>query len=163
MMHIDRTRTTSFLTILTLAFFILFSSGCAMLQGSEDETAYEPAPENAPYYPSGMVDIQIPGELSENREDSLYIDTASFIGGIKSFSGRVEINSLSDFFVTTMEKNGWKKVGNIQYKNVLLAFSKPNKTCMISIFDAAYGMKTKVYIYVTQDIESSTFQEGSLQ
>ena len=134
-----------------------------MFQGSEDVTAHEPSPENAPYYPSGVNDIQIPGELKEIRDNSLYINTASFVGGIKTFSGRVEINSLSDFFISTMQKNGWKKVGTIQYKNALLAFTKPNKTCMISIFEGAIGMKSKVYIYVTEDIEGASMREESFR
>ena len=163
MMLITRAKTISLTSLLSVILALLLLSGCSMFQGSEDETAHEPSPENAPYYPSWVNDIQIPGELKEIRDNSLYINTASFVGGIKTFSGRVEINSLSDFFISTMQKNGWKKVGDIQYRNVLLAFTKPNKTCMISIFEGSIGMKAKVYIYVTEDTEGASMREESFR
>lgn len=80
------------------------------------------------------------------------IKTESYAGGVMKFVGRVEVNSLADFFVNNMEKNNWKLVGSVKYKNVLLAFTKPNKTAMIMIMETELMRKTAVYIYVTDDI-----------
>ena len=113
----------------------------------------EPAiSENQPYYPTDFNDLLIPGELNWNRDKSMSIRTASFAGGILHFSGRVEINSLTDFFITGMTKDGWKMTGSVKQKSNLLIFTKKNKASMITISDSEFSMKTEVYVYITEDI-----------
>lgn len=142
---------------------LLLLSGCAELglggSGQElaaTETTTEPVLENQPYYPTEFKDLLIPSELTWNRQKSMVIKTDSFAGGVLNFSGRVDVNSLSDFFVKTMEKNNWKLAGSVKYRQVLLAFIKPNKTCTIVIADNDFGITTGVHIYITQDLANST-------
>ncbi|HIJ78028.1 MAG TPA: hypothetical protein HPP69_01790 [Deltaproteobacteria bacterium] len=114
--------------------------------------AAPPAQEAPPYYANEFADLLIPNELAWNREKSMVIRTESFAGGILNFSGNVDITSLTDFFTNTMVKSGWKIAGSAKYKNVLLAFVKPYKTCTITITDNGFGLKTDVYVYITEDI-----------
>lgn len=130
-------------------------SGCSALQSDSSDGSAAPSMSfnsNPPFYPAGIKDVQIPGELTSNRDETLYTNTDSYAGGILAFEGRVEINSLNDFFVAAMANNGWKMVSNVRYRNVLLAFVKSNKSCMIGIYEGKLGAKTRVYVHLTEDI-----------
>lgn len=144
----------SLLLLLTILFFL---SNCATLGlDNNDEVAKTTAPDavsgSQPYYPTDFKDLLIPAELTWNRDETMTIRTASFAGGILNFTGRVEVNSLSDFFIGSMAKNGWKLAGTIKSKNILLTFTKPHKTCMFKISETDFTMKTNVYVYITEDI-----------
>jgi len=162
--------TTFRLTFYLLALsFLLIMGGCAEMNfgGSSADEPPPPAPAAAPaatpatdsasassqpYYPTDFKDLLIPGELTWNRDKSMSIRTASFAGGILNFSGRVEVNSLTDFFIVSMVKDGWKLTGSVKQKSNLIVFTKPHKACMITISEGDFGIKTQVYAYVTEDI-----------
>jgi len=134
---------------------LLLLSGCATIMESgpgstSNGQAAETQPE--PYHPAAFKDLLIPSELTWIREKSMVIKTESFAGGVYLFTGKVEVNSLTDFFTTTMAQNGWKLAGSIQYKQVLLAFTKPGKTCTMMITEGDYSGKTDVNIYIADDI-----------
>jgi len=139
---------------LFLLFLILALSACSTLQSDGSESDQQSSG-MAPYIPSMVKDIQIPSELEFNRDDSMFINTASYEGGILSFKGRVEVESLADYFTASMQKNGWKLTGSVRYKNVLLAFVKPNKSCIIKISEPDLKWKTQVYIYYTEDLQTA--------
>lgn len=152
--HTEKITATFRHAVLGLALLSL--TGCAQL-GLGDSSSSESAPPaetaaNQPYSPSEFRDLIVPGELAWNRDKSMVIKTDSYAGGVLNFSGKVDINSLSDFFTKSMERNGWKMAGSIKYKQVLLAFIKPAKTCTITIADSEFGLKTEVNIYITEDI-----------
>lgn len=156
--------TFKFLPAILAAIALLFIlSGCAEMNLGGPTADVTPAPvptpdepaiaENQPYYPTDFNDLLIPGELTWNRDKSMSIRTASFAGGILHFSGRVEINSLTDFFLTSMTKDGWKMTGSVKQKSNLLVFSKKNKASMITISEGDFSLnKTEVYVYITEDI-----------
>lgn len=145
------------LVALCLLSALLLSACPAMnLPGNEEKggsSAAEPLPTNQPYYPTDFKDLLIPGELTWNRTDSMTIRTGTYAGGVLNFTGRVEVNSLTDFFLNTMVKNGWQMTGSVKSKDVLLAFVKQKSTCLIRIFEAGYGLKTSVVIYVTKTLD----------
>lgn len=159
--HFLRFSTTKQMLIATTALLLLLTGCSTMGSSKKDDQATiktdssRSIVENAPYYPTEFKDLLIPGELKWNRDKTMSIRTASYAGGILNFSGRVEINSLSDFFVQTMQKNGWKLNGTIKYKEILLAFTKPNKTCMLKISEGDFvSMSTEVFVYITDDISA---------
>jgi len=80
--------------------------------------------------------------------------TDSFKGGIHVFTGNVEISSLRDYIVASMRNHKWKMVGEASYNNVMLAFVKPNKTCMAVLSKGSAGVmwKTQANFYVTVDV-----------
>jgi len=99
-------------------------------------------------------DIELPLEMTLITDKSIAMRTDSFQGGIHSYSGRVQIGSLKDYLLTSMRNNNWKMVGEASYKNVMLAFTKPNKTCMIVLSEGVTGTlgKTQADFYVTVDV-----------
>lgn len=102
-------------------------------------------------------DIVLPSDLKWDSSESMAIKTASFSGGIYQYSGRVELVSLKDFIKTSMANNKWKLVGEASYESTMLAFTKPNKTCMITVSEGFGGFlgKTIVKLHVTYDLAAA--------
>ncbi|MFA6284242.1 MAG: hypothetical protein WCT30_05515 [Desulfurivibrionaceae bacterium] len=109
-----------------------------------------------PYRANEFSDILIPSEFDWDREKSMIVRTDSYAGGVLQYDGRVDITSAADFFVNNMPRNGWKLAGSTKYKNVLLAFIKPNKTCTIVLSENKLLMRTEIAIYVAEDISAGS-------
>lgn len=114
-------------------------------------------------------DIELPLEMKLLSDKSIAMRTDSFQGGIHSYSGRVQMGSLKDYILASMRNNKWKLVGEASYKNVMLAFTKPNKTCMVVLSEgvsAGLG-KTQADFYVTVDVaamnQMNKFQAPAIQ
>lgn len=140
----------------TCAFFL---GGCLPLdsdQGAADaghapasSAAAQKAVSSEPYNPTDFGDLLIPGELEWQREKSLSINTDSFTGGVLNFTGRVEVNSLTEFFINGMKKDGWTMIGSVKSENVLLAFVKDKGSCMVRIDEGGTLGRTEVNVYIT--------------
>ena len=102
-------------------------------------------------------DIELPIEMTLLSDKSIAMRTDSFQGGIHSYSGRVQIGSLKDYILASMRNNKWKLVGEASYKNVMLAFTKPNRTCMVVLSEGISGAlgKTQADFYVTVDVAAA--------
>jgi hypothetical protein len=140
-----------------VALLAMTMSGCtSSMYGSSNPSI---SPEMGPVanLVGNFEDIELPVDLKWNSEKSMAIRTDSFKGGILNYSGRVELSSLKDFIITSMENKKWKLVGEAQYKNVLLAFTKPNRTCMVVLDEGVGGSfgTTSVTLYVTVDIAAA--------
>lgn len=101
-------------------------------------------------------DIEIPVEMEVIK--SMAIRTDSFRGGVHETKGKVEIFSLRDYIVSAMSNNKWKLVGEANYEKIMLAFTKPNKTCMVMLQDsssAGFG-STYASFYVTADLAAAS-------
>ena len=125
---------------------LLLATGCSTTSGPVDQAGLPAVSGSA----GDLQDIELPIELTWDREESLTIKTESFNGGVWHYSGRVEPLSLKDYLVSAMQNNKWKLVGESTARDILLAFVKPNKTCMMVISDGTLG-KTKLTLYVTID------------
>ncbi len=136
-------------TCMTMLSLMIFYSGCA-------DTSYQTESElpSVSTIVEGNNDIELPSEMKWDGSKSMVIKTDSFQGGIHSYSGRVEINSLKAFIISSMRKNKWKHVGEASYKDYLLAFTKANKTCMVTLSETIGGSfgKTNAIFYVTVDV-----------
>jgi hypothetical protein len=97
-------------------------------------------------------DIEIPSDMKYNSKDSISIRTDSFRGGIIHYKGRVEVHSLKEYIIASMKKNKWKLAGEVSSQNVILAFTKPNKTCMMNIQSHGSMYDTTLTMYVTVDV-----------
>jgi hypothetical protein len=139
--------TKMYLAMLFLAIAVLPLTGCLDKTASIDgETGLPPVS----FYAGDLRDIELPVELEWERDKSMTIKTESFNGGIWHYEGRVEPISLKDFVVNAMHNNKWKLVGESTSHDILLAFVKPTKTCMIVISGSKMG-KTKLALSVTID------------
>ena len=100
-------------------------------------------------------DIELPAEMKYSNKNSMSIRTDSFRGGIIYYKGRVEIHSLKDYIITSMKKNKWKLAGEVSSRNVILAFTKPSKTCMMNIEPNNTLSDTTLTMYVTVDVTAA--------
>lgn len=141
-----RNKWVVFCLLIACALFVL--SGCA--EKTSTSQVDLPAISNTV---GNNPDIELPSDMKLDNDDSMAINTDSFRGGVLHYSGRVEINSLKDFIVASMENHHWKLVGEASYKRILLAFIKPNKTCMTIIKEGIGGSwgNTEVTLYLTVD------------
>ncbi|HHL33880.1 MAG TPA: hypothetical protein ENJ30_05890 [Desulfobulbaceae bacterium] len=141
--------------ILMILATLVLTSGCANTIGktqiSSDDSALPPVSGFA----DDIQDIVLPTDMEWQRDKSMTIKTESFRGGVWYYTGRVEVVSLKDFMINSMKDNKWKLVGEATSKDVMLAFVKPNKTCMMVIADEAFG-KTSLTLYVTIDKTAAT-------
>lgn len=100
-------------------------------------------------------DIELPSEMKYTTKGSMSIRTDSFRGGIIHYKGRVEMYSLKEFIIASMKKNKWKLAGEVSSQNVILAFTKPSKTCMMNIEPNGAMSDTTLTMYVTVDVNAA--------
>ncbi len=100
-------------------------------------------------------DIEIPVDMKYINKNSMSIRTDSFRGGIIHYKGRIEANSLKEYIVTSMKKNKWKLAGEVSSQDIILAFTKPHRTCMIQIKPNSSMSDTTLTMYVTVDLAAS--------
>lgn len=99
-----------------------------------------------------LQDIEIPSDMEWLHDQSTAIKTESFHGGIWKYGGKVEMVSLKKFMSDSMQNNKWKLVGEVSSDQILMAFVKPGKTCMIVISSGySYWDDTVLTLYVTID------------
>jgi len=136
------------ITVVLLIMAIVPMTGCT------SKTSVSPVDESGlpsvATFAGDLQDIELPTELEWDREKSMTIKTESFNGGIWQYAGRVDALSLKDYIISAMHNNKWKLVGESTARDILLAFVKPNKTCMMVIADSKVG-KTRLTLYVTVD------------
>ncbi len=144
------------LTLNALMFILvtatLLLAGCASSPMGSQDTVDPGAAALPPVsgFADDIQDIVLPADMEWNRKKSMTIKTESFRGGVWHYFGKVDVISLKDFMVSSMQDNKWKLVGEAASQNIMLAFVKPNKTCMMVIADASFG-KTELTLYVTID------------
>lgn len=136
-----------------LFLMINLLSGCA----SSRSTSSQPVKEDELNPVSTMVesygDIELPVEMVLDQDKSMGMRTESFQGGIHIYRGKVQLASLREYLIAAMRNHKWKLAGEASYENVMLAFTKPNKTCMVVLTEDANGFlgKTQANLYVTVD------------
>ena len=103
-------------------------------------------------------DIKLPIEMELDAKKSMALRTDSFKGGVSVYRGRVQISSLREYIISSMRNNKWKLVGEASYDSVMLAFTKPNKTCMVVLSESSAGAlgKTQANYYVTVDVAAAS-------
>ncbi len=146
--------------LVAVVFSLMMLTGCATNRPFVSQQAVGPGEAGLPPVSNladDMGDIEIPAELEWDRDASMSIKTESFNGGILKYAGRVDILSLKDFLISSMQNNKWKLVGEATSENMVLAFTKPSKTCLMVLSDP-YGKvgKTTVTLYVTVDKTAAT-------
>jgi len=143
------------LFLLLLSTILLVTSGCANTIGKTEIATDDSGLPPVSGFADDIQDIVLPTEMEWKRDKSMTIKTESFRGGIWYYTGRVEVVSLKDFMTSAMRDNKWKLVGEATSKDVMLAFVKPNKTCMMVIAEEPFG-KTSLTLYVTIDKTAAT-------
>lgn len=99
------------------------------------------------YYDFG--DVLIPSELKMDKDASFVFRTPGFSAGVLSLKGRVEINSLIEFFDTNMAKDNWKLVSSFKSRRTIMLFHKENRWCVINITEKDFYTYTEVWVSPT--------------
>ncbi len=154
------------LRLLIISIFVLQLFACV---GARTTSSEEPAvaavgatetyEEFVPY--TEFDDIAVPNELSRVPERTFIYENKEFKTGMIVMKGRVENQSLIDFFVNQMAKDNWTKESSIISSMSTLVFHKPYKSCMIRITDGAYN--TEVEIYAVELKAESMRDSGGVQ
>lgn len=91
-------------------------------------------------------DVLVPSDLEYDQTKSFVYETPQFKAGALFFKKwRLDTNSLFDFFLFHMERDGWKMVTSYRGKESYLTFYKPDKGCTIRITESWLG---KVYVEI---------------
>ncbi len=91
-------------------------------------------------------DIPIPAEINLVPKDSYVFQAGAMKTGILTLRGRVDINSLITYFGMSMPYQGWKPKGQFRYKRSALIFEKPDKTCVIILYEDTIYTYVEIYV-----------------
>lgn len=91
-------------------------------------------------------DIPIPNELQLEEENSFVFHAGGFKTGILTLRGRVDTNSVITFFQAAMPRENWKPRGGFSYRRSILIFEKPDKTCVINLYEKLYYTYVEIYV-----------------
>ncbi len=139
--------------LITLTAVALLLSGCTGLIYSGSGITGTGTGDMLPAvggFADDIQDIIVPAEMEWDRRKSMAIKTGSFHGGIWHYAGQVDTASLKDYMTRAMEDSSWKLVGEAASGDIMLAFVKPHKTCMMTISESGFR-KTGLTLYVTID------------
>lgn len=127
------------MTILALGFLVL--PGCASIQetfsGSPASQEARPVPRYLDF-----SDVLLPGELNKITQES-YITNGH---GRLVLSGRLEGESLAQYFVTSMYSDGWTTLNQYKYKGAIkLFFKKSERIATILISENPLGTRVEIW------------------
>ena len=147
-----------------LLFAAISFSGCSTLSGSSSGTGStgvrlqrDDAP--APSY-MDFGDVLIPEELKINEDGTYIIESGGFLTGILALKGRVEKNSVVDFFKNNMAKDNWKMLTSFKSPDrALLLFQKQQRWCVVNITEKEFYTHVEIGVVPS----TSMMESGLLQ
>ena len=131
-----------------MAITTLLLTGCINTSSTVQSDAAGLPPVSG--FADDIQDIILPASMEWKRKKSMTIKTESYRGGVWHYDGKVEAISLKDFMTSSMQDNNWKLVGEAASRDIMLAFVKESKTCMMIISEASF-QKVALTLYVTID------------
>lgn len=145
-----------FLSVCAIALAAMFLvTGCSALKSKK-------APPKSPTSPTGTVsapksksvyldfgDVLLPKQLKTDRKNSFVFSTSGFTAGVLSLKGRVEVNSLMNFFENKMPVDGWKLISAIKASRSMLLFRKQERWCVISIIEGRMSSHVEIWVAPT--------------
>lgn len=96
-------------------------------------------------------DIQVPNALKLDKKRSLIFRAGKFKAGVLVFTDNLEVQSLINFFIDSMQKDNWVLQGSYKYPRVVLFFAKKGKTAVVNIVEDTFS--TEVTIWVAPTVE----------
>lgn len=136
--------------LIGIAVMGLAVGGCAGSKVKKGEAAPSARQEKGPvplYYDFG--DVLVPSELKVDKDASFVFRTPGFSAGVMALKGRVEINSLIDFFYNNMNKDNWKLVSYFKSRRTIMLFNKENRWCVINITEGDFTTYTEIWVSPT--------------
>jgi PBP1b-binding outer membrane lipoprotein LpoB len=135
-------------TILMSLVLVLMLSGCAQLKNATSSGSSTPETRPSPRY-LDFADILIPGELERVAKECNI--TNGF--GKLVVSGRVEMESLSQFFITSMNSEGWVSLNQYKFQgSVKLFFKKPDRFASVLIEENPLATRVELWVVPQEKI-----------
>ena len=140
--------------ICLLIAVVCFASGCTTTgtnQKKESPTATVQKTDSvAVYY--DFKDVLVPQELKIDEDATVIISTPGLTSGVLALRGRVEKNSLFNFFRTNMIKDNWNIVSQIKSPKItMLVFQKANRWAVVNIRENDIFTYVEIGVAPTQD------------
>ena len=151
------------LLLILCCLLALTSAGCASRTGQETGEARHSAGQiQSNSFADNISDIPIPPAMTKQQDESMTINTESFRGGVLVYTGKASMASLRDYMLAAMQDYQWRLVGETAAKDTLLAFAKPNRTCMITITESWMSRSTlKLYIAMDKGGAGEPYGSGA--
>jgi hypothetical protein len=135
-------------TVLISLAVMLLLSGCAQLKGAGTGTAPADETKPTPRY-LDFSDILIPGELERVPKECFI--TNGF--GRLVVSGRVQSESLAQFFITSMNSEGWVALNQYKFQgSIKLFFKKQDKFASILIAEDPLSTRVELWLVPQEKI-----------
>ncbi|SPJ15202.1 putative Lipoprotein [Syntrophobacter sp. SbD2] len=115
---------------------------------------YGPSASSVPASPSlpggakflDFNDIPIPREISVQPNHSYVFTSGQMKMGFLTLRGRVDSNSLMNFFALALPHEGWRLKAQFRYNRSLLIFDKPDKVCVIVMKEESFYTYVEIYV-----------------
>lgn len=92
-------------------------------------------------------DVPVPQELSRIDGDSFVFQSGPLIVGLMTLRGmRVDVQSIINFYKIAMPRENWKPRGGFNAKKTVLIFEKPDKTCVINVYEKLFRTFVEIYV-----------------
>ena len=91
-------------------------------------------------------DIPIPPEINIQSKNSYVFVSGQIKMGFLTLRGRVDSNSVMNFFVSALPHEGWRLKAQFRYNRSLLIFDKPDKVCVILLKEETYYTYVEIYV-----------------
>ena len=85
-------------------------------------------------------------ELKVVSDDSSTFQSGDMKSGILTLRGRVDLNSVINFFQMAMPRENWKPKGGFRYRRSILIYEKPEKTCVINLYEKMYYTYVEIVV-----------------
>jgi PBP1b-binding outer membrane lipoprotein LpoB len=133
--------------IICLVALSFLATGCAgwnRMTGQEEKPKPKTEGLNQAFY--SFPDIPVPKELTLNRDKSFVYETQAFKAGVLVLSGKVEIESLENYFKVSMMKNGWRFINSYKYSDVIFNFMKDDKSANIRMNADTFNTHVEIWV-----------------
>ena len=126
------------------------TNGLGQHQQDSPEVSVEKKESVAVYY--DFKDVLVPEELKIDEDATVIISTPGLTSGVLALRGRVEKNSLFNFFHMNMIKDNWNIVSQIKSPKItMLVFQKVNRWAVVNIRENDIYTYVEIGVAPTQD------------
>jgi len=121
---------------------LLLMPGCAQVKEKFSKSPSSVAKQPAARY-FDFNDVLIPGDLSKEFRESFITNGH----GRLVLSGRVESESLAQYFITSMYTDGWTALNQYKYQgSIKLFFKKSERIATILITENPLGTRVEIWV-----------------
>ena len=131
-----------FWVLVVISVFIASLIGCSALKNTKTTGSSSSKTQSknkvAPVY-YDFSDVLVPGELKIVKKSTLVVQSSDYISGILTLRGRVDANSLLNFFQNYMVSDNWTLISYMKSPMMtIVLFHKVGRWCTIIINESDY-------------------------